>query len=162
MFNEVPSYKDIKKRIEIHDATRIHGFWGEFSFLSNFHPCVTREGYPSTENGYMASKVLAEYRPLFKMMTAAQAKKKWKDFPLVDKTSEDWDARKLGCMEYWLEQKFDPELNPDLSAKLLATGNKELVEVNWWRDSFWGVDYKLGGENNLGKLLMKIRSTLQK
>jgi predicted NAD-dependent protein-ADP-ribosyltransferase YbiA (DUF1768 family) len=42
---------------------------------------------------------------------------------------------------------------------LKATGDEELVEGNWWNDTFWGVCNGVG-ENNLGKLLMKIRAEL--
>ena len=37
-----------------------------------------------------------------------------------------------------------------------------LEEGNWWGDIFWGVDKKTGaGENNLGKILMKVREELR-
>jgi predicted NAD-dependent protein-ADP-ribosyltransferase YbiA (DUF1768 family) len=52
--------------------------------------------------------------------------------------------------------------NPDLRDKLLATGDRQLVEANWWEDSFWGVYVpKEGipfGSNVLGKLLMEVRA----
>ena len=60
-------------------------------------------------------------------------------------------------MEYLLLQKF---FIPELREKLLATGNEELIEGNWWGDTYWGV-CKGKGENNLGKSLMKIRTELQ-
>lgn len=47
----------------------------------------------------------------------------------------------------------------DLKAKLLETGDAELVESNWWHDYFWGV-CNGRGENHLGKILMKIRAEL--
>jgi len=48
-----------------------------------------------------------------------------------------------------------------MKIKLLETGDRELIEGNYWKDTFWGV-YKdpLGhkhGLNHLGKLLMRIR-----
>lgn len=46
---------------------------------------------------------------------------------------------------------------PGLQAKLLETGNEELVEGNYWGDTFWGV-CRGRGENHLGKLLMKVRT----
>jgi len=52
-----------------------------------------------------------------------------------------------------LTQKF---FDADLRAKLLATGNEELIEGNTWGDTFWGVcDGK--GLNKLGQLLMVVR-----
>lgn len=144
--------------IAIHDDKNIYGFFGNFRWLSNFHPCVTVEGYPTVENGYMASKVKARFRPQFKTFSAYDAKARWNEFPLIDKCAGDWDNRKVEVMRYFLEQKFDKVLNPDLWKKLQDTGNKQLVELNFWGDIFWGVDYKRGGQNMLGKLLMEIRS----
>lgn len=50
--------------------------------------------------------------------------------------------------------------NSELGNKLEATGDSLLVEGNWWHDTFWGVCNGFG-ENNLGKLLMKIREELK-
>jgi len=37
-----------------------------------------------------------------------------------------------------------------------------LEEGNWWFDLFWGVDIKTReGENNLGKIIMKVRNELK-
>lgn len=47
--------------------------------------------------------------------------------------------------------------NPNLRQQLIKTDNKFLEETNHWGDQFWGVDIKKGGQNNLGKILMKIR-----
>lgn len=44
-----------------------------------------------------------------------------------------------------------------LSEMLEATGDAELIEGNHWGDTFWGVCNGVG-QNNLGKLLMAIRS----
>ncbi len=42
--------------------------------------------------------------------------------------------------------------------KLADTGNSILINGNNKQETFWGVDlYSWEGENNLGKLLMKIR-----
>ena len=37
----------------------------------------------------------------------------------------------------------------------------EIIEGNYWHDTFWGVDEETGvGENNLGKILMEVRANL--
>ena len=59
-------------------------------------------------------------------------------------------------MENGLRQKFK---YPELREQLLSTGDQELVEGNWWRDFYWGVCNGVG-DNNLGKLLMKIRDDI--
>ena len=50
--------------------------------------------------------------------------------------------------------------NIELKNKLKATGTKYIEETNHWKDTYWGVDYKIGGENNLGKILMLIRDLI--
>lgn len=61
-------------------------------------------------------------------------------------------------MEELLFLKFGGR-EPFLTRALMATGDAELVEGNTWDDTFWGV-WNGVGENNLGRLLMKVRKTL--
>jgi predicted NAD-dependent protein-ADP-ribosyltransferase YbiA (DUF1768 family) len=66
-------------------------------------------------------------------------------------------------MEDLVRQKFS--LYPTLREKLLATGEEELVEGNYWHDNFWGACScrKCEGRekhNHLGRILMKVRSGL--
>lgn len=49
---------------------------------------------------------------------------------------------------------------PELKEMLLATGDEELVEGNYWHDTIWGVCDGVG-ENHLGKMLMEIREDLR-
>ena len=69
----------------------------------------------------------------------------------------DWEQVKVGLMEDLVRLKFTT--HADLRAKLLATGDAELVEGNNWNDRFWGV-CRGKGRNELGKILMKVRSEL--
>jgi predicted NAD-dependent protein-ADP-ribosyltransferase YbiA (DUF1768 family) len=63
-------------------------------------------------------------------------------------------------MERLVRLKF---ADPDLAARLLATGDRELIEGNTWWDTTWGcVRTKDGGwkgRNELGKTLMRVRAT---
>ena len=68
----------------------------------------------------------------------------------------------LICHENCGRQVYKFYRNLDIREKLLATGDKYLEEKNFWNDVFWGVDYKKGGENKLGKILMKVRECLRK
>ena len=75
------------------------------------------------------------------------------------KLRKDWEEVKLRIMEEVVRAKFLQ--HPDLANKLIDTGDEELIEGNCWNDRFWGVDIRTGiGENNLGKILMKVRSEL--
>lgn len=56
---------------------------------------------------------------------------------------------------------FNPPTIAHQKLMLLATGDAVLKEGNTWNDVFWGVSLKTGqGENNLGKILMRVREKL--
>ena len=90
------------------------------------------------------------------LATGAQAKKLGR---LVE-MNPNFETKKLVIMTEILTEKFYQ--NPVLMEKLLATKDAELIEGNWWGDTFWGIctNKKMDhiGENWLGKILMSIRS----
>jgi ribA/ribD-fused uncharacterized protein len=135
----------------------IDSFDGEYRFLSNFWPCVVvYDGitYPSTEHYYVAMKTTDP--SLRKQASLVSTSGQVKKFGRTLELRPDWDDVKLQVMEYALKQKF---ADPELRAKLIATGDAELIEGNWWGDVFWGV-CKGKGENHLGRLLMKLRKEI--
>ena len=69
----------------------------------------------------------------------------------------DWEDVKIDIMRQVLKSKFTQ--NPELKAKLIATGDAELIEGNNWNDRFWGV-CNGKGQNHLGRLLMELRAEL--
>ena len=136
----------------------INSFKGDYEFLSNFYMSpVIYDGleYKSVEHAYQAAKT---NDPIWKdkiiaAMTAGQAKK------LGGKCSMrlDWNDVKLPLMEKLVQKKFQDD---ELKKKLLATGDRLLVEGNFWGDTFWGV-CKGVGTNHLGLILMMVRSALR-
>jgi ribA/ribD-fused uncharacterized protein len=70
----------------------------------------------------------------------------------------DWDDIKVDVMRGILRAKADQ--HEYVRRKLLATGDRELIEDSW-RDDFWGWGPHRDGRNMLGKLWMEIRSELQ-
>ena len=70
----------------------------------------------------------------------------------------DWDAVKVGIMRDILREKA--RQHEYVHRKLLATGDRELVEDSW-RDDFWGWGPNRDGQNMLGKLWMEIRKELR-
>lgn len=70
----------------------------------------------------------------------------------------DWDDVKVDIMREILRAKV--QQHEYVRRKLLATGERELVE-NSWRDPFWGWGPNKNGLNILGKLWMEIRSELR-
>lgn len=138
----------------------IDHFEGPYRFLSNFHPCGVRlDGivYPSVEHAYQAAKTndATERERIRRAPRAGDAKAFGNKLVKVD----DWEVRRQATMRMLLRQKF--AYGSKLASQLLDTGVDELVEGNWWNDTFWGV-CRGKGENRLGYLLMGIRSDLRK
>ncbi len=136
----------------------ITSFRGPHSFLSNFHPCSIRVGAftaPSVEHAYQALKTLSEeeVKWVLEAETPAGAKKRGRRVSL----RPDWQAVQLAGMEQALRLKFAH--GSELAGLLLATGDAELIEGNYWNDRYWGV-CRGEGLNHLGRLLMKIRGEL--
>jgi len=135
----------------------INEFKGEFAFLSNFYPSIIEFNgitYPTVEHAYQALKTTDndQRKKIASLAFPGQAKKAGQYL----KVRNDWDDIRLGFMEELLNTKFKI---PELRDQLIATGNQELQEGNWWKDKFWGIYLKDNeGENKLGKLLMKIRT----
>ena len=147
----------------------IDKFEGKYRFLSNFYPCkIEHQGitYPSVEHYYVAMKVTDEqlingryYTPndfremISKVKEAAMVKK----IGSKVKLRPEWDNKKLEIMNWGVREKFKDETLKDL---LLSTGTQELVEGNFWKDTFWGV-CNGKGQNHLGKILMTVRDELR-
>lgn len=137
---------------------RVEGFFNEYRFLSNFHLIkIKYEGivYPSTEHAYQACKTLdnAVRLEISKLKTPKEARRAGQKL----KIRPDFDSVKLKIMEDINRLKFKNEY---LAGRLKSTGESYLEETNWWGDKFWGVCDGIG-ENNLGKILMKVRSELK-
>jgi N-glycosidase YbiA len=136
-------------------------FQGQFRCFSNFYPSpIEMEGrvYPSVENAYQAAKTLDHNeRAAMTSMTAGQSKRAGRAVRL----RSDWETIKIAVMLNLLRVKFQ---YPDLRAVLLSTGSLELQEGNTWNDRFWGVcpPGSGQGENWLGRLLMQVRSELDR
>lgn len=142
----------------VNDENSIKGFADDDRWLSNFWPCLIvfedRE-YKNSEAAYQAAKTIdLERRIPFETMGAGTSKKAGQLLPL----RTDWNAVKLDIMYDIIKDKFCR--NPDLTVKLLETGEKHLEESNWWNDIFWGT-CKGVGENHLGKILMRVRKELK-
>jgi ribA/ribD-fused uncharacterized protein len=137
-------------------------------FLSNFWPAVVYfkdnvEGrwYPTVEHAYQAAKSLdkRDRKEIAEAPKPGDAKRLGNQVGI----RHDWETVKLQIMEELVRQKFFKY--PELGARLLATGNEELIEGNTWGDKFWGCVSKTNtsgkkewvGQNHLGKILMKIR-----
>lgn len=163
----------------------IKGFFGEHRWLSNFGEGGTDwRGiyFPSRENAYQYAKgILGGAKPESDLMqrfhvatdsgaiwTPTEAKKLGRVLPC----NERWDLWRYEIMSFVV--LMHSNLTPEFRQKLEATGYAHLEESNYWHDTYWGVcqgemlgkKCKVGphppvGENNLGKILMNLRSRTQ-
>ena len=137
----------------------IDRFEGDYQFLSNFYVHefeLLGERWPSVEHAYQALKAvkLEDYNKVRLAATPAIAKKLGRKI----KVRSDWEYVKVPIMTCLVRQKFMG--SSILAAFLLATGDAQLTEGNWWKDTFWGV-CNGQGLNMLGKILMSVREELR-
>jgi len=143
------------------EAAEITHFHGDYFFLSNFYPSTVEwegEWYPTVEHAFQAAKTfdLDERRAVQYATTAAGAKQIGRQVNL----REDWEQVKLDVMRDLVRKKFRDR---ELRAKLVATGDAELIEGNTWNDKTWGCVMFRGewiGKNWLGKVLMEVRAEI--
>jgi ribA/ribD-fused uncharacterized protein len=133
-------------------------FRGHWAFLSNFHPIhIHYNGvwYRTAEHAYQAQKAVfkSDHDVIAGAATPSEAKRYARRIAL----RRDWEQVKDQIMLDILRAKFS---DPGMAARLLETGDQELVEFNYWNDTYWGVCNGVG-QNKLGKLLMKVRSELR-
>ena len=136
-------------------------FDGEYAFLSNFYnaSCIFEEKlYPTVEHAFQAAKSLdlAERDWIAAAGSPGLAKRLGRRINL----RPDWEKVKFDVMEECLRSKF---ADPVLKQKLLATGDEELVEGNYWHDNTYGncsceKCKDIIGRNMLGNILMKLRT----
>ena len=136
-------------------------FDGEYGFLSNFYnaSCIFEEKlYPTVEHAFQAAKSLdhAERDWIAAAGSPGLAKRLGRRVNL----RPDWEKVKFDVMEECSRSKF---ADSALKQKLLATGDEELVEGNYWHDNTWGdcsceKCKDIVGRNMLGNILMKLRT----
>ncbi len=137
----------------------IDSFEGDHRFLSNFYgSTVEYEGvkYPTVEHAFQAAKTLdpAQRAEIAAARTPGVAKRMGRKVVLRD----GWNAMRNDVMEALVRDKFTR--HPLLRRQLLDTGDQDLIEGNWWGDTYWGVCRGVG-ENHLGQILVKIRKELR-
>lgn len=136
----------------------IHGFFGPYRFLSNFHFVnveLDGEIYRTTEHAYQAAKTLDldARRMIQRLSHPRDARIAGQAVPM----RERWEAQHKWETMYDLTcQKFS---KGHLMHDLIATYPLYLEETNTWGDVYWGV-CRGKGRNELGKILMRVREEL--
>lgn len=133
-------------------------FVGDYEFLSNFwHSPFVYEGirYPTNEHFFQAMKTLdpKERMWIASAETPGVAKRRGRSCTL----RPDWEQIKEEVMLTGLRLKF---AHPILRTQLIMTDGEDLMEGNWWGDTYWGVCNGIG-RNRLGVLLMQVRDEIR-
>lgn len=152
--------------------TAIDLFRGENSFLSNFYEgkrgfIYKGMSFTNSEAAYQSQKCI-EREKEFAGLKPSESKKLGRKVAL----RPDWNEVRNDVMYEVCKAKFTQD--HELLFKLLLTGDRELVEGSFYHymcleladaDKYWGMvkeNDKWIGENNLGIVLMKLRSDLKK
>ncbi|MBD2136623.1 NADAR family protein [Anabaena sp. FACHB-1237] len=138
--------------------------WQPYGCFSNFSPhsiLIKGTYWPTVEHYYQAQKFVnspdANIIPLIHAATTPE------DAAALGrchtrKLRLDWDMVKTQVMRIAVRQKFIT--HGEIRQILLGTGEEILVE-NSPTDYFWGCGADHTGENNLGKILMSVRSEIR-
>jgi ribA/ribD-fused uncharacterized protein len=146
-----------------------------FGFLSHFHPSpivLDGETWPTVEHWYQTQKSFdPRYRAAVRAAPTPGKAKQLAAVPLPPKPDRgswflangevprpDWYMVKADLMRRADTAKYAQ--NPELAARLLATGTAEIVEDSPY-DDFWGVGADGHGANWAGRILMEVRETLR-
>jgi ribA/ribD-fused uncharacterized protein len=171
---EAPKKRKLRKEepepepILFSGADESKGDYRNFSNMSNHAVEIEGVKYASVEHYYQAMKATEfkdtdALKKIMKTKTAKAVKaagKKVENF-----NQEVWDAKKDEFMAIGVRSKFVQ--HPELRTQLLSTEDKQIGFADA-RDVYWGIGTsmttekvkfpsKWRGQNNLGKLLMKLR-----
>jgi len=147
-----------------------------FRFLSHFHSApivLDDETWPTVEHYYQAQKSMdPRYRQAIREAPTPGRAKRLAADPRGDVRASreswfrrqgflprpDWHDTKLDVMRRADAAKFDQ--HADLAARLLATGDAELIEDAPF-EAYWGTGFDGQGSNWSGRILMEIRERLR-
>lgn len=140
-------------------------FRGEYWFLSNMYNApVTYNGveYQNAEAAYQAQKQILVNPTAsiddFKTMTGIEAKKYAHTIKMTLYDIKKWNFMRDKIMYEIVKSKFSQ--NKYLKWRLLKTQDLDIIEENWWNDTYWGQCNGIG-ENKLGEILMRVRDELK-
>lgn len=150
-------------KLSLDTATQVFFYEQDFYVLSNFSAFnvnVFGRDFPTAEHAYHWRKFCDKEATIACIIRLARSAHE--AFKLAeqhrDKQHKNWNAIRLFEMRLILRAKA--EQHEYVRRKLLATGDRELIE-NSWRDDFWGWGENRDGKNMLGKLWMEIRAELR-
>lgn len=157
---KLEQYRDLWLSEKMNDVI---GFYPrEFYPLDNFSSFkVEWNGYlySTVEEAYQAASFMGSDEEMVQLIKKSHSADEAQRLAYAnkDKRRSDWDCIKLDVMELLLRLKL--EQNPYVLKKLLQTKDYYIVEDSP-KDNLWGWGPNRDGENQLGKLWMKLRKEL--
>lgn len=136
-------------------------FWGGgFDCLSNFAAYNLEyqgENWMTSEHAYQAAKftdkkIIEKIKNAPSAMAAFTLGRKF-----ISEYRQNWFQVRVSIMEEIARAKLNQYL--DIKEKLLESGEREIIEASP-EDAFWGWGPNKGGENQMGKIWMKLRDEL--
>lgn len=131
-----------------------------YGYLNNFHKSkfiIYDLEWSNVEAAYQSRKTLVQ-KEIDEIYNSASPREARNLGQLV-KMRSDWDDIKCQVMKECVSAKFKQNL--ELAKRLLSTENEDIVEDSKI-DFYWGCGADGKGLNNLGKILMEVRSELKK
>lgn len=145
------------------DENNIAGFFLEgYYIFDNFAPFQVmwrNKQYPTAEHAYQAAHFIDTNPLLAEKVSLTTSPRGAKDFANLNNAHDDpnWKEKRLSIMEEIVRCKV--EQHAYVKDILIETGDKNIVEMNN-DDAFWGWGEDHNGENQLGKIWMKVRSEI--
>lgn len=154
--------RDAKMMFKKKQMEKIEGLTGYFEFMRpDYQAQVYFEGqlYQTAAHAYSAAR--SSDPQVRKRIQKAPTLQEMYNVAKTIAEEEGWGQRRLKVMEKILRDKF--RRSRDLRDRLAATQSREIVHVIADKSEeslFWGVLNKQLGQNQLGKLLEKVRQSI--
>ena len=145
------------------DKDTIAGFFLEGWYVfDNFAPFqIEWRGklYPTSEHAYQAAHFTDSAPHIAEEVRLCRSPKLASDLANSNAAMEDpgWKSKRLALMEEILRCKLDQ--HDLIRDTLISSETKTIIEMND-NDAFWGWGADHNGENNLGKIWMKLRDEI--
>ena len=131
-------------------------FKEKYFFLSTFYECklsVEEDGKVYSFNNVESAFQAFKNKKLLDKFTFTKGLEAKKLSDKIKITTPNWETEQLYIMGRLLHIKFS---NKVLFFQLKLIEDEEIINDNYWYDTFWGV-CKKEGKNILGKMLTNIR-----
>lgn len=171
---QAPAPVPLTEHHKLDNDQQVFFYEQDFYVLSNFSAFNLKFNgltFPTSEHAYHYEKFAYEragestndaFQRRNLAMSIKEAPSAHEAFKLAERWKgyrrADWDAVKVDIMREILRAKASQ--HEYVRCKLLATGDRELIEDSW-RDDYWGWGPNRDGQNMLGKLWMEVRAELK-